>query len=152
LLQGRFKSVAVSRDEWALALSRYVHLYRDYVETAAREGLERSPWKSVKKQAALGSAEFLAELKQQQEQRGVRRRMAERPPIEAVIAAVERVKGRRWAEFRDEYGDGGRVMALYLGRRLCGLKLAEVAKAVGLRNSRVHDSLRVALNDESISA
>src|SRR6185369_2016159 len=26
LFQGRFKSVAVSRDEWALALSRYVHL------------------------------------------------------------------------------------------------------------------------------
>ena len=26
LFQGRFKSVAVSRDDWALALSRYVHL------------------------------------------------------------------------------------------------------------------------------
>ena len=26
LLQGRFKSVAVSRDEWALELSRYLHL------------------------------------------------------------------------------------------------------------------------------
>jgi hypothetical protein len=38
--------------------------YRDYVETAAGEGRERSPWELVKEQAVLGSAEFLAELKQ----------------------------------------------------------------------------------------
>ncbi|MBM3834025.1 MAG: hypothetical protein FJ403_12295 [Verrucomicrobia bacterium] len=42
---------------------------------------------------------------------------------------------RRWrAELRDEYGDSGRELALYLGRRLCGMKLAELAQAVGLRN------------------
>jgi hypothetical protein len=51
-----------------------------------------------------------------------------------VIGAVERVKGRRWAEFRDQYGDSGRDLTLYLGRRVCGLKLAELAEAVGLRN------------------
>lgn len=217
LLQGRFKSVAVSPEEWALELSRYVHLnpvriqplglskmdqharraglspapeaaqvrariallrryrwssyrayiglermpewlecqtvlglsggagaeqrrwYRDYVETAAREGLEKSPWESVREQAVLGSAEFLAGLKQyvggnEQEQRGARRLLAERPPFEAVIAAIEQVKGRQWADFRDQYGDTGRDMALYLGRRLCGLKLAELARLVDLRN------------------
>jgi hypothetical protein len=30
--------------------------------------------------------------------------------------------------------DTGRDMALYLGRRLCGMKLAELAEAVDLRN------------------
>jgi putative transposase len=217
LFQGRFKSVLVSRDEWALALSRYLHLnpvrierlglskgdrqaqraglspapnaqevrrriavlrryrwssyrayvglarapewlecqtvlelggggkgkrsgrYRDYVERAVREGLEKIPWESVQEQVVLGGAEFLAELKEQilgdgQEQRGARRLRARRPEFAAIIAAVERVKGRPWSEFRDEYGDTGRDMALYLGRRLCGMKLAELAKAVGLRN------------------
>ena len=70
----------------------------------------------------------------EQEQRGARRLRAERPGIERVIAAVERVKGRRWAEFRDQHGDSGRDMVLYLGRRICALKLAELAEAAGLRN------------------
>jgi putative transposase len=217
LLQGRFKSVVVNREEWGLELSRYLHLnpvrihalglskanrqgqrvglspapnpdevrrriailrryrwssyrayigldeapewlecqavlelgggaktererrYRDYVETAAREGLEKSPWESVQEQVVLGGADFLRGLKKHiigdgQEQRGARRLVAERPALAAVIAAVEQVKGRKWAEFRDEYGDTGRDMALYLGRRLCGMKLAELAEAVGLGN------------------
>jgi hypothetical protein len=58
----------------------------------------------------------------------------EQPPFEAVIAAIEKAKGRKWADFRDQYGDTGRDMALFLGRRLCGLKLAELARLVDLRN------------------
>jgi hypothetical protein len=38
----------------------------------------------------------------------------------------------RWLNFRDKYGDTGRDMALYLGRRLCGLKLTELAREVDL--------------------
>ena len=217
LFQGRFKSVTVERDAWALSLSRYVHLnpvriqelglskgdrqsqrmglspavdaaevrrrvgilrryrwssyrayvglgrvpewlesqtvlglgggvkgkqrrrYRAYVEAAVREGLAESPWESVLEQAVLGGGEFVAQLRQairgdRQEQRGARRLLAERPPLAAVIAAVERVKGRKWADFVDEYGDLGRDLALYLGRMVCGLKLRELAKAVGLPN------------------
>ncbi len=109
------------------------------MERAAREGLEKSPWESVQEQVVLGGPEFLAGLRKQiagdeQEQRGARRLMSERPELGTVIAAVEKVKGRPWPEFRDEYGDTGRDMVLYLGRRLCGLKLAELAQAVELRN------------------
>jgi hypothetical protein len=87
----------------------------------------------------LGGAVFLAGLRKsvsgnEQEQRGARRLVAERPPFEAVIAAIEKVKGRKWSDFRDPYGDMGRDMALYLGRRLCGLKLAELPQRVDLRN------------------
>lgn len=217
LFQGRFKSVAVSRDEWGLALSRYVHLnpvrikrlrmgkarrqaqrvglsaapeagavrermrvlrayrwssyrsyiglertpewlecetvlalgggakgeqrrgYLEYVQTAAREGLEESPWEAVQEQVVLGGAEFLAELRKRargdgQGQRGARRLVKARPRLKAVIAAVERVKGEPWNEFRDRHGDRGRDMVLYLGRRVCGLKLRELAEAVGLPN------------------
>ena len=52
--------------------------YREYVETAAREGLEQSPWEAIQEQVVLGGAEFLAGLRKPirgdaQEQRGARR-------------------------------------------------------------------------------
>ena len=36
----------------------------------------------------------------------------------------------RWAEFRDRRGDWGRELALYLGRQMVGLTLAELSRAV----------------------
>ena len=218
--QGRFKSVVVSRDEWALALSRYLHLnpvrirtlglgkrdrqaqrvglspapdaaqvreriarlrqyrwssyrayiglarppqwldseavlglgggakveqrrhYREYVESAVLEGLEKTPWEALKEQVVLGSVEFLEALRKhvrgdEQEQRGARRLVEKRLGLETVIAAVEQVKGEKWDEFRDRHGDRGRDMVLYLGRRVCGMRLAELAEAVGLRNYAV---------------
>ena len=113
--------------------------YREYVETAAREGLEQSPWEAIQEQVVLGGAEFLAGLRKQirgdaQEQMRARRLTEVRPDLEAVIAAVEWVKGEKWVEFRDRHGDRGRDLVLYLGRRLCGLKLKELAAAVGLPN------------------
>ena len=38
---------------------------------------------------------------------------------------------------RDRRGDRDRDMVLYLGRRMCRLKLAELAKAVGWRKNAV---------------
>jgi len=116
--------------------------YREYVEAAVRDGLEASPWESLREQVVLGSAEFLARLREhvhgdEQEQRGARRLLSPRPTFAAVIGAIERVKGRRWEEFRDQYGDPGRDMALHLGRRLCGLKLTELSREAGLPNYAV---------------
>ena len=48
-----------------------------------------------------------------------------------VIAAVEALKQAPWARFRDSYGDWGRDLALYLGRRVAGLKLSELGEAAG---------------------
>jgi hypothetical protein len=47
---------------------------------------------------------------------------------------VEELRGERWEEFRDRYGDGGRELVLYLGRRLCGLKLSELGRKIGMNN------------------
>jgi hypothetical protein len=116
--------------------------YREYVENAVREGLEKSPWETLKEQVVLGSAEFLNALRKhvrgdEQEQRGARRLVEKRLGLKAVIAAVEQVKREKWDEFRDRHGDRGRDMVLYLGRRVCGMKLVELAEAVGLRNYAV---------------
>ncbi|MBI4659898.1 MAG: transposase [Verrucomicrobia bacterium] len=209
LLQGRFKSVVVSRDEWALDLSRYIHLnpvrigrlglskserqrnraglgpapnvatvrermavlrgyrwssyraylgiaakppwlecdeilgqeggskadqrrrYREYVEAAAREGLEKSPWEEVQEQMVLGSQEFLTRLLGRKASTR-RDSKAGRPDLASVIACVEEVKAEKWEEFRERHGDEGRDLVLYLGRRECGLTLNALAKAAGM--------------------
>jgi len=219
LFQGRFKSVAVSRDAWGLELSRYVHLnpvrvrglgmgkeergqsrqgvrgrpspemvrrrlevlrgyrwssyrayigleqepewlecktirrmggggeakaqrrlYREYVETAVREGLKQTPWESPMDQVVLGPREFVEELK-----RGISRKAGERqrldgmvearPKWERVVACVEEVKGEKWSEFRDRHGDGGREMAMHLARRVGGMTVPQMAKQAGMSSN-----------------
>ena len=36
-----------------------------------------------------------------------------------------------WEQFRDRYGDSGRDLVLWLGRKRCGLKLIGLAQRVG---------------------
>jgi REP element-mobilizing transposase RayT len=111
--------------------------YREYVELAVREGLERSPWEALRHQVVLGSEKFVEKLRvhvrgKAREQRGVARLGSARPRLEDVIANVEKVKGEAWAEFRDRYGDEGRDLVLYVGQRACGMKLGELAAAAGM--------------------
>ena len=111
--------------------------YRQYVESAVREGLEKSPWEDLREQVVLGGVEFLEGLRgwvkgDAREQRGAKRLAASRPRLAEIIKRVERVKGEPWEVFRDRYGDRGRDLVLYLGRRECGLTLQELAQAVGL--------------------
>lgn len=54
-----------------------------------------------------------------------------RPKWKEVISAAEGVKGEKWDCFRDRHGDWGRDLALLLGRRECGLKLAELGELCG---------------------
>ena len=108
---------------------------RAYVESAVRQGLNESPWEKVIGQAVLGGARFVQELKSalrgnRREQPGARA-MESRVSVAGVIAAVEKVKEEPWKEFRDRYGDWGRDMVLYLGRRRCGLSLKELGAAAG---------------------
>ena len=48
-----------------------------------------------------------------------------------MVKAVERFKGEKWADFRNRYGDWGRDLALYLGRKRCQLKLGKLAELAG---------------------
>ena len=96
----------------------------------------------MREQVVLGGERFLASLRERiqgdaQEQRGARRLLAQRPELAAVIAAVEAVKGEKWEAFRERHADRGRDLVLYLGRRLCGMKLAALAETAGLKNYAV---------------
>jgi len=59
------------------------------------------------------------------------RRLKGLPGWEQAIQVVEQLRGQKWAEFRDRYGDWGRDLALYLGQRRCGLKLKELGALAG---------------------
>lgn len=66
--------------------AEWAERYREYVESAAREGLEESPWEEVKEQAVLGGEDFLEEVRGQvagdeREQRGARRLAGRRPGL-----------------------------------------------------------------------
>ena len=48
-----------------------------------------------------------------------------------IIWAVERLKGEGWGEFCDRHEDWGRDAALWLGRRVGRLSLAELGRLAG---------------------
>jgi len=219
LLQGRFKSVAVERESWALELSRYIHLnpvrvhrlglgkserqrsrtvgveelepdqvrqrieqlrryawssyrayigsakpprwlnteevlalggqrerraerYRDYCEQAIRQGGGPSPWEKVVGQAVLGTERFVARLAKAFEKSEMGARLKRRPALDRIIGVVERLRKEKWEVFRDRYGDGGRDLVLYLGRRVGGLGLRELSDRAGIKYSSTAGAVR----------
>jgi REP element-mobilizing transposase RayT len=109
--------------------------YRAFVEEAVREGLGESPWERVEGQVLLGGAEFVKRMRallkgNEKEQPGLRG-LRQWHWIEEVIGVVEGLKREKWAAFRDRYGDWGRDVVLYFGRKRCGLKLRELAEWAG---------------------
>ena len=114
--------------------------YRRYVETAVREGLETGGvWDQLKEGTVLGSARFVQQMcdrvtGDRQEQRAANRLKKEPVAWGSLVAAVEKLKGESWEQFRDRHGDGGRDMVMYLGRRRCGMKLKELAVESGLES------------------
>jgi hypothetical protein len=111
--------------------------YRRYVEEPIRQGVAPGVWQDLKAQLILGGEEFVRQLGRRlrgnaREQASLRQ-LRQRPDLKQVIAAVEQIKGEAWAAFRDRYGDWGRDLVLYLGRKECGLKLHELGEAAGCK-------------------
>ena len=50
---------------------------------------------------------------------------------EEIVAIVERLKGETWADFRNRYGDWGRDVVLWAGRKYGGMTLKELGAAAG---------------------
>ena len=109
--------------------------YRDHVETAVRQGLAATPWEQLRARLVLGSEKFMRKLQatlagNKREQPALRR-LADRPDWAKIIAAVEQTQGAPWRDFADKRGDPGRDLALYLARKHCQLKLAELGTLAG---------------------
>jgi hypothetical protein len=48
-----------------------------------------------------------------------------------IVAAAEALRGKRWSELAEDWGDWGRDATLYVAVRHGGQRLAEVVRAVG---------------------
>jgi hypothetical protein len=105
-------------------------------EALVREGRVEAVWDRVRGGALLGGGERFLEKMQaylkgnDQEQAGLWQ-LQRRPTLAVAIAAVEKLKGQKWEDFRDVHGDWGRDLVLYLGRTRCGMTLRELAAAAG---------------------
>ena len=109
--------------------------YRQYVEEAVREGLKESPWEELKGQMFLGSQQKWEKLRKTIKPGGREQPqwqdLRHRPGFAAVIAVVEVLKDEKWRDFRDRRGDWGRELALYLGRRVGGMRLRALGEKAG---------------------
>ena len=100
---------------------------------AEREGLDSGPWEHLKEQVVLGIGEFLEKLRKfvvgnARGQRGAVRLAVARPNAVRGEGGRGKINGESWPECRDRHGDSGRDLVLYLSRRMCGLKLQDLAK------------------------
>lgn len=109
--------------------------YREYLEGYLRQDREEGLKERIKVALAIGSQKFREKMrgivkgngKEQPDVRKWQRLL----PFERVISVVEAKKSGAWQEFRDKKSDWGRDLALWLGRRHCGLSLKELGEAVG---------------------
>ena len=121
--------------QWPEGGRRKAGAYRGHVEHAVREGLLASPWERLEAGMVLGGREFVgrvrAKLQGNRREQTALRRLEGRVGFGDAVAAVEKVKGEKWESFRDRHGDWGRDLVMYLARRRCGMKLAELGAALG---------------------
>ena len=103
--------------------------YRDYCEAALQTGLSDRIWENRVGRLVLGSADFYKRM-----MKAGKGEQPKRPNWKQIIALVEQLKGERWKDFRDRYGDWGRDFALTLGREVGGLRLGELRALGGLRS------------------
>ncbi|MBI2947266.1 MAG: transposase [Verrucomicrobia bacterium] len=109
--------------------------FREYHEAPLQEGRLESVWSRLVAGAVLGSESFVAGLRQHWKVRSSEEarsgQWSPRMGWNQIVKAVETVHGGHWQEFRDQHGDWGRDLALYLGRRQGRLKLRELALWAG---------------------
>jgi putative transposase len=122
--------------------------YQKYVEQGAIEDVGLELWKNLKGQMVLGDEEFLVSLQDHlrgnEEEQSSLRQLATRRTWEEAVQVVEQLKGERWIDFRDRRGDWGRDVALWLGRRHCGLTLRQLGeRAGGLNYHSISSALRL---------
>jgi hypothetical protein len=106
-----------------------------YTEDPVRQGILESPWARLIGGIVLGSEAFAQQLRREirgnpREQRALKKlggglRWAE------IVKALEKVKGEKWAQFSQRYGDWGRDAALWLGRKRGRYKLSELGELAG---------------------
>ncbi len=115
---------------------------REYTEAPIREGRLESPWSDLVGGVVLGGKEFAQRLMKKQQAEGRKKdrdeqlavrqmERAERLDWEEIVKCAEELRGMRWAEMVDRWGDWGRDATIYVAVRHGGHRLSDIVRAVG---------------------
>jgi hypothetical protein len=108
--------------------------YRTLVEGRIRQGEEEGLSAKVRWGLVLGAERFAKKVRGRirvNREHETRDELKKRCGFADIVTCVERIKGKTWDEFRDRYGDWGRDLALWGGRRFAGMTLGALGKAAG---------------------
>jgi len=112
--------------------------YRRFVEQAIVQGLEKTPWESLKEGLVLGSQRLLARVQGVDavgdRVKGIAEKHWSRPTWDQTVRVVEESCGQKWEQFRDRHRDRGRDLALSLARSQGRMTLRELAEMAGMRS------------------
>ena len=108
---------------------------RQYTEQPVRQGVLERPWDRLIGGLVLGSEAFARQLRKRLRANGreqpALRKLEQRLKWEHIVRALEQVKGEKWGDFSQRYGDWGRDAALWLGRRRGRYTLGELGQLAG---------------------
>ena len=113
---------------------------REYTEAPLREGRMESPWAGLIGGVVLGGKEFAQALLGRMKpgsvdaaaQTSVRQiKGTQRIGWAEIVAAAEGLRGKRWSEMAQDWGDWGRDGTLYVAVRHGRQRLADVVRAMG---------------------
>jgi len=109
---------------------------RAYTEAPVRQGRLATPWEGLVGGVVLGSQEFAQRVLKgrgvdAQEQTAVRRlRRGQAVDWEQVVSMAEDLRGQKWQEMLERYGEWGRDGALYVAVRHGRRRLAELVRGL----------------------
>ena len=105
---------------------------RTLVEDRIRQAEDEPLRGKIRWGLVLGGERFARQVRRRirmhRESEG-QRTLSRRWTFEEIVSKVERFKRESWGDFRDRYGDSGRDLTLWAGRRYGGLTLAELGRA-----------------------
>ncbi len=109
--------------------------YRRFVQRYVTRGLKPEDFDGLGERVVLGSTAFLDKVRGWVGQVGRETpntaALSRCVPLEAIIQAVEAVKGEPLDSFLTRHGDWGKPAVLYLARERSGLTLAEIGMRIG---------------------
>lgn len=109
-----------------------------YTEAPIRQGRLENPWEGLVAGTVLGEPEearaMVREAAKGGDERRARRleaRLRTVPSWEMIVAAAEKILGRKWELMAEQYGDWGRDATMAVATRALGWRLIDVVRAVG---------------------
>ena len=108
--------------------------YREMVEGRIRQGEDEGLQAKIRWGLVLGTERFAKKVRgriQVNREHEGQDELNKRYSFGEIVRIVERIKGEKWENFRDRYGDWGRNLVLWAGRMYGGLSLLELGKLAG---------------------